>query len=121
MTNNLKIFLIVLCLFAFIIIYRMVKRKKLLFKHALYWSLLDIILICCVFLTDYLRVISDFIGIEKISNMIFLFGFLVVLAICIALTSIVSEQKEKIIILTQEVGILKHSIEGVKDDKKNNK
>ena len=88
---------------------------------AFYWSILDILLIICVFTTDYLRYISDFIGIEKISNMIFLFGFLVVLAICIALSSIVSEQKQKISALTQEVGILKHGLRSYKNDKKSGK
>jgi hypothetical protein len=121
MPNNLKVFLVVLCVFALIVIYKMVRSKKLIFKHAFYWSILDIILIICVFTTDYLRVISDFIGIEEISNMIFLFGFLVVLAICIALSSIVSEQKQKISSLTQEVGILKHGLRGLKNDQKNNK
>ena len=121
MPENLKIFLIVLCLFALIIIYQMVRKKKLIFKHAFYWTILDIILIICVFATDYLRYVSDFIGIEKISNMIFLFGFLVVLSICIALSSIVSEQKQKISALTQEVGILKHGLRGLKNDKKSNK
>lgn len=54
---------------------------------------------------------------EKISNMIFLCGFIILLAICIELTTIVAEQKNKIIILTQEVGILKNKIEGEKDGK----
>ena len=121
MPDNLKIFLLILCLLAFVIIFKMVRSKKLIFKHAFYWTILDIILIICVFTTDYLRYVSDFIGIEKISNMIFLFGFLVVLSICIALSSIVSEQKQKISALTQEVGILKHGLRGLKNDKKNNK
>ena len=117
MTRNLTIFLISLCLLTFIILYRMVKKKKILFKHAIMWSMLDIILIVQVFSTKYLRVIADFIGIEKISNMVFLFGFLVLLAICIGLTTIVSDQRNKINILTQEFAITNNKIRRMSDEK----
>lgn len=117
MTRNLTIFLISLCLLTFIILYRMVKKKKILFKHAIMWSMLDIILIVLVFSTKYLRVIADFIGIEKISNMVFLFGFLVLLAICIGLTTIVSDQRNKINILTQEFAITNNKIRRMSDEK----
>lgn len=120
MSNNLTIFLVILCVITFILLYRMVKKKKILFKHALLWSLLDILLLISIFSIKYLRIIADFIGMEEISNMIFLFGFIILLAICIGLTTIVAEQKNKIIILTQEVGILKNKIEGVHDEKNNN-
>ena len=78
---------------------------------------MDIILIILVFSTKYLRVVADFIGIEKISNMIFLFGFLVLLAICIGLTTIVSDQRNKINILTQELAITNNKIRSINDGK----
>lgn len=117
MPRSLQIFLTILCVLTFIIIYRLVKKKKILFKHAILWSLLDIILIICIYGVKYLRIISDFIGMEKISNMIFLFGFLVLLAICIGLTSVVAEQKNKIIILTQEMGILNNKVRKMENEK----
>ena len=117
MSNKLVIFLVSLCLLTFIILFRMVKKKKILFKHALLWSLLDIVLLVSIFGIKYLRIISDFVGIEKISNLIFLFGFLTLLAICIGLTTIVAEQKNKIIVLTQEMGILNNKVRGVEDAK----
>ena len=123
MPNNLKIFLIVLCLLTFVIMYRMVKKKKILFKHALLWCLLDIVLLVCIFILKYLRVISDFVGIEQISNLIFLCGFIILLAICIVLTTIVAEQKNKIIVLTQEMGIINNKVRSIENEKskKNNK
>ena len=117
MPRSLQIFLTLLCVITFIIIYRLVKKKKILFKHAILWSLLDIILIICIFGVKYLRIISDFVGMEKISNMIFLFGFLVLLAICIGLTSVVAEQKNKIIVLTQEMGILNNKVRQIENEK----
>lgn len=117
MSNNLVVSLTILCIFTFILLYSMVKRKKILFKHFLLWSMLDIILVLSIFGIDYLRVISDFIGIEQISNMIFLFGFIVVLAICIHLTTVVAEQKSKLIILTQELGIVNNKIKELENGK----
>lgn len=119
MPRSLQIFLTILCVLTFIIIYRLVKKKKILFKHAILWSLLDIILIICIYGVKYLRIISDFVGMEKISNMIFLFGFLVLLAICIGLTSVVAEQKNKIIVLTQEMGILNNKVRKMENEKAN--
>ena len=123
MPNNLMIFLVSLCIITFFILYSMVKKKKILFKHALLWSLLDIILLVCIFCIKYLRIISDFVGIEKISNLIFLFGFLIIIAICIGLTTIVAEQKNKIIVLTQEVAIMNNKVRSIENgkNKKSNK
>ena len=121
MPNNLKIFLLIICFLTYVIMYKMLKKKKIIFKHALFWSFLNTILVLCVIFVDYLRNIADFIGIEKISNMIFLFGFIVLIAICIALTSIVSEQKNKIIVLTQEMGILKNKVKELENEKTNKK
>ncbi len=122
MDNNLMIFLVSICLITLLLMYRMVKKKKILFKHALMWCFLDLILLICIFTLPYLRIISDFIGIEKISNMIFLFGFLVLLAICIGLTTNVAEHRLKIIKLSQEQGILENKLRGLEDEyyKKNN-
>ena len=121
MPNNLKLFLLIICFLTYVIMYKMLKKKKIIFKHALFWSFLNTILVLCVIFVDYLRNIADFIGIEKISNMIFLFGFIVLIAICIALTSIVSEQKNKIIVLTQEMGILKNKVKEIENEKTNKK
>lgn len=117
MPNKLMIFLVSLCILTFLILFRMVKKKKILFKHALLWSLLDIILIILIFGLKYLRIVSDFVGIQEISNLIFLCGFLTLLAICIALTTNVAEQKNKIITLTQELGILNNKVRGLEDEK----
>lgn len=124
MSNNLIIFLVSICIFTIIIMYQMVRKKKILFKHAIMWTILDLILLIAVFSLPLLKEMATLVGIEQVSNMIFLFGFLVLLAICISLTSIVAEQKNKIIVLTQEMGIMNNKLRGLydnKDQKNNNK
>ena len=119
MNRNLTIFLVCLCLLTIILIISMVKKKKILFKHAILWSLLDILLLIAVFTTDILLDFANLVGIEVLSNMVFLFGFIIVLAILIGVTTIVAEQKNKINILTQELGILNNKVRKLEDEQNN--
>lgn len=119
MNNNLTIFLVCLCLLTIILIFSMVKKKKILFKHALLWSLLDIVLLIAVFTTDILLDFANLVGIEVLSNMVFLFGFIIVLAILIGVTTIVAEQKNKISVLTQELGILNNRVRELENEQNN--
>ena len=54
-------------------------------------------------------------------SLLCLFGFIVLIAICISLTSIVSEQKNKITSLTQEMGIIKNKVKEIENEKNNKK
>ncbi len=115
MSNNLTISLLVICILGFLFILWAVKKKEMLFKHALLWWFLDIVLIVLIFIPDILRFIADLMGIETISNMIFLFGFIIVLGIILLLTMLVAEQKSQITTLSQEVGILENKVRGLEN------
>lgn len=117
MPQELIIFLIVLCLFFLFNIWRLVSKKKILLKHAIFWSFLTVAVIVATLTTKYLKIISDFIGIQEVSNMIFLFGFLVLLVIAFSLTTTVSKQKMSIVTLTQELALTNKKIEELKHDK----
>ena len=93
MPNELIIFLLVICCFFLFNIWRLVSKKKILLKHAILWSLLTIAIMIATLTTHFLKKISDFVGIQEVSNMIFLFGFLVLLVISFILTTTVSKQK----------------------------
>lgn len=114
MSKRLIIFLMFVCIITFGILFHLVKRKKMLYKHALMWGFFDIILFILIFQVKYLRYVADFLGIEKVSNMIFLFAFFIVIAICLTLTLEVAKQKSKIVKLTQELGIINNKIGGEK-------
>lgn len=115
MSVRLKIFLVLL-IFAFIsyIVLR-VKKNKLNLKYSLLWLFASLFLLLCVFSEGLLGSIAAFIGIETVSNMIFLFGLVLLMGLTFALTNIVSMQKKKITSLVQEVGILKNELRGKND------
>ena len=119
MPKNLSIFLLIVCFLGLIEIFRKVKQGKMQFRHGLSWVVLDIILVLSIVFVDELRFLADLIGIEKISNMIFLFGFFVLLFISITLTSLVSEQKNKIVLLTQKLGILDNKVRRIENEQDN--
>ena len=64
-----------------------------------------------------LACIASIVGIELVSNLVFLLGWLILLILTFVLTIIVSDLKRKEILLIQEIGILKKEIE----DERNNK
>lgn len=124
MPTNLIIFLLVLGLVAIILIYIMVKKKKIMLKHAIFWTALIAVVMISTLLTKQLKTIATFIGISEVSNMIFLGGFLVLLAITLILTSTVSSQRIIITKLIQEIALSNKRIEEIQSDvnkKSNNK
>ncbi len=121
MPQELIIFLLVLCTFFLFNIWRLVSKKKILLKHAIFWSILTIAVMIATLTTPYLKVVSDFVGIQEVSNMIFLFGFLVLLVISFSLTTTVSKQKMSIVSLTQELALTNKRIEELRHDQSNKK
>ena len=121
MPQELIIFLIVLCLFFLFNIWRIVNKKRILLKHAIFWSFLTIAVMIATLTTKYLKIVSDFVGIQEVSNMIFLFGFLVLLVISFSLTTTVSKQKMSIVKLTQELALTNKRIEELKHEKSTKK
>ncbi len=121
MPTELIIFLLVLSSFFLFNIWRLVSKKKILLKHAIFWSFLTIAIMIATVTTPFLKKISDFVGIQEVSNMIFLFGFLVLLVISFVLTTTVSKQKMTLITLTQELALTNKRIKEIENEKTSSK
>ena len=107
MTTNLKIISILFILLIIFIITFFVKRNRIIIKYSIVWYFCCLLLILFTLFPNLLSWFTHLFGIEVASNFIFalLIGFLFV--ITISLTIIVSQQKEQIRKLVQEVSILK--------------
>lgn len=116
MALRLKICLIIIMLFFLGYVLKKVRHDKLAIKNALIWIISDILVIFCIIFIENLLMITNIIGIETVSNMIFFIGFIFLLILCFNQTCQLSTQNKKIIILTQELGILKNKID---KDKRN--
>ena len=109
MIFRLKLFLFILCILFDINLYLKVIKKKLDFKLGLSWFLITVVLILSIIFDNWLMVLKDFLGFEKLSNMVFLFGFICLSLMVLSLSMKISIQNEKIIKLTQEIALIKKS------------
>lgn len=114
MEFRLSIILIIINILFMLFVYSNVRRKKIILKYALLWFVASIILVICALTPNLMTSIANFMGIEKASNMVFLFVIGMNTIITFILTTIVSTQKNKITLLVQEVGILKEKMNNEK-------
>ncbi len=117
---ELFIFLIFIYLIFSIILLYSVFNKSLSVRDSLPWFFFLLIMVVVTFSNNLLLKISNYLGIEVVSNMLFFFGFIILIGISLFTTIYLSKQKNKINTLAQEVGILKKKIEDL-NDKKDNK
>lgn len=108
MPNKLVVVLILVALFFLIYVIKNVLKRKMVINYALLWIMFGIVMTVAVLIPDLLKKICNIIGIQTVSNFIFLLGFGLLLMITFVLTEVVSSQKIKITTLAQEVAILKH-------------
>lgn len=117
MSINLKIFLVLVCVFLIFYVYYKVLDKKLDYKSGLSIMLMLVILMVLCIFDQILIPIRDFLGFEVVSNMIFFLGFIFVSVLLLSLSIKVNKQNEKIIKLTQELAILKKDTDHEKTNK----
>lgn len=110
MSVTLEISLIVLLIFQLILIINRVKRKKMTMKYASFWIFLIILMSVVVIFPSIVFKLSELMGFEKTSNMIFLLGFFFLFYVSFIITTTISIQNEKIKSLIQEISILKESV-----------
>lgn len=111
MSISLKISLIILLIFQLFLIINRVKRKKMTIKYASLWIFLVIIMSIIVVIPSILFKLSQMMGFEKTSNMVFLLGFFFLFYVSFIITTTVSMQNERIKSLIQEISILKERVE----------
>jgi len=116
MPMRLELFLTLLSIVFMIFIISRVKSKKLSLNYSLLWLFFGLVMIVCACSEPLLSHLANLLGIKEVSNMIFLFGFVLLITLTFSLTMIVSLQNKKITSLVQEVGILKKDLRGKKND-----
>lgn len=107
MSLNLKIFLIIIQIVFFMIIINNIRKKRLLLKYSLLWMGSLFVMTIAIIFPQILERICDILGIELVSNLVFLCGWLISLFLIFSLTIIVSGQGKKITILIEEMRNIK--------------
>ncbi len=104
---KIKVAAVVAILFVIIIITYFVKKNRITVKYAIIWYLSLLVLMLFSIFPEALGIIANSFGFALSSNFLFVLLIAFLFFICISLTIIVSEQKEQIRKLIQEVSILK--------------
>lgn len=110
MSVKLKIILVIVMIIFLIYIFKSIKDSKISTKHALIWVVGDIIVIACIIFVEPMLTVAHFFGVETVSNMMFFIGFVFLLIFSFNQSNQLSYQNNKVIKLTQELGILKNKI-----------
>ena len=107
---ELKVSSIVFLLLLIVFVLYLVRKEKISVKYSLVWTIPCVILLIFILVPGFLSWTTSILGFQTASNMVLSLLIGLLLMITIALTVIVSKQKEQIRLLVQEVSILKKSI-----------
>ena len=107
MSIELKIVSIVFLIAIIIFILRLIHKEKISIKYSLVWLIPSVILLIFVLVPGFLNWTTNALGFQTASNMILTLLVGILLLITLVLTVIVSNQKEQLRLLIQEVSLLK--------------
>lgn len=88
-------------------------------KYLLIWWFPAAIILLVALIPSFLESLTRLLGFQTISNMIVGLLFVVLIFISISLTIIISGQQTKIIMLIQEVSMLKRKIDIIEGENQN--
>ena len=123
MTTTLKIALIIITLIYMFLIIKSIRKKKMNVSFSLFWIVTGIILIISALVPNMIEYISNLIGFETPSNMLFCITIFVSFYLIFNLTTILSEENKKNTLLIQEVSMLKKEVKKLEEkiEQNNNK
>lgn len=104
---KIKLIAVIALIIVILIITHFVKNNKITVRYSIIWYLSLIVLIIFSIFPETLGWLASLIGFEISSNFLFVLLIAFLFFICISLTIIVSEQKEQIRKLIQEISIIK--------------
>ena len=107
MSRQLRVVLIVLGITLIFIILSLIAKRKLPIKYSLFWFFSAFIILLVGIVPNFIRIFTKLIGFETTSNLVIDVIMGLLLLITLLLTIIISEQKRKIVLLIQEISILK--------------
>lgn len=111
--QKLQLLLVIAIIIYFAIILKFLKDKALELKYTLLWLFAGLVMLIMVVFPELLSLIVHLFGIQDNMNGLYILVLAFVLMILMALTSIVSRQSNKMIILIQELAVLEKRIRDI--------
>ena len=116
--ETLRIVLLAGLVCYFVLILLFLKDKALTLKYTLLWLLAGGVMLIMILFPRTLFIVTKLLGIQSSMNGLYLICIGFIIVILMAITSIVSRQRNKIKILTQEFAILEERIRELEKNEK---
>lgn len=114
-TLRITLSIAVVCYFVIILYY--LKKRMLELKYTLLWLAAGVVMGIMIFFPEVLVRFVRMLGIESNMNGLYVLCIAFIIAILMALTSIVSRQALKIRTLIQEIGMMEKRIRDLENEK----
>lgn len=120
MQITLRIALIITTLIYLFFILKSIKNKKIQVSFSVFWIFTAIILIIGISIPNLIENVSKLLGFELTTNMIFCVTIFISFYLIFNLTTILSKEYKKNVLLVQEFSILKKRIDDMENKQKDN-
>ena len=110
MSTSLRIFALVLITIYFVVILRLLKKKKFALKYSLLWFLAGILMLIIVIWPNVLVWGAELLGIEVASNGLFAICILLEIMIMISITSVISDFANRMTRMVQNMALMEKRI-----------
>ncbi len=107
MTFRLQIIILCCMLIAFLYIVNLMRKKVLDYKFALGWLFVIVVISVLTIWPPLLAKCSTMLGIASPTNMLFFFGFCLVVLLIFSLSITISRLTDKVKKLSQEIAIIR--------------
>ena len=110
MSTSLRIFALVLITIYFVVIFRLLKKKKFALKYSLLWFLAGLLMLIVVIWPNVLVWGANLLGIEVASNGLFAMCILLEIMIMISITSVISDFANRMTSMIQNMALMENRI-----------
>ena len=107
---NLRILLVIVSVLLLVITLRLIRKGSLPVKYSLFWIGAAAMLLLVGAIPKQIGMVTRLVGFEATSNLVIGVLLVMLLVISLILTLIVSKQKKAIILLVQEISMLKKAV-----------
>lgn len=107
MSINAYIFFLVFAAVIVLLVLAQVRNQNMKEKYAALWLIVSVIIILLVIFPRMLFFFADLIGIESPVNLLFLLSIIMLIGVCLHLTSALSKMGEDVRVLAEEVAIMR--------------
>lgn len=113
MTENQRIFALVICVFVFLLIINLVRKRKLREEYSVLWIATSIVMFILVIRYEWLVTLTSLIGAGTPTTTLFIFSIIFLMLIAVQLSIKISHLTNQVKNLAQESALLRTELHAI--------